>query len=245
MKRSNEIYATEKQRAYIQRLLNECFYKRIDTGYPIDMSRNILKSVASQEIERLLGLIEKDKTTKSSEITLKRETTLYSAYQGDGQEAQKLVLPAGAKVGYEVTETPTGSYHKVRTEKDGLTFESACIASSMHEVAKQLKVGDVIEVGNRTHHPNHRGARQAEAVIEIRSRRISNLETREDGTISITYVPCSLPNSEQCGFGCFHVQADSPKPYCAQWIAIIGHEEPRPRAIWNPRPGDTAYDLMC
>jgi hypothetical protein len=104
-----------------------------------------------------------------------------------------------------------------------------------------LKVNDVIRFRIVMRRP---------AIDEYRSARLSAVDfDPAKNSVNLTYVPCKLPDSVQCGFGCtFFTPQENPAHAVGKWgwqsIEVVGTEKPQPR--FDPpclfrNPG---YDLV-
>jgi hypothetical protein len=113
--------------------------------------------------------------------------------------------------------------------------------TEMYEVARTLKVNDVIE---------YRLIMRSPPIDEVRSARIAEITVRDDREqVDITYVSCSRPNTVQCGFGCTFIAPAPNSSHAAgkwgwQWIKKVGEEKSRttptpPNLYKNP-----GYDLV-
>jgi hypothetical protein len=103
-----------------------------------------------------------------------------------------------------------------------------------------LKSGDHIEI-TRT---DKRGAETFSAVVICSELRAAGSDREWGGTDSFQYfgyVP-DAPGSCQWGYGKLYA---TPKPFGIQSIRLLDKSPERAAARFQPRPGDTNYDLMC
>ena len=81
----------------------------------------------------------------------------------------------------------------------------------MFETAKTLEVGDIFEFTSKMKRPEN---------CEHASAKVTQIEVKEN-IVTLTYVPCDLPNSVQCGFGCHFIKPAFPEEWGWQTLKIL------------------------
>lgn len=113
---------------------------------------------------------------------------------------------------------------------------------SLFDTAKQLKVNDVILVRSKM--------KRGEEVFSCRVSYILEdvgLPTSIYPGIPIVrvgYVPCSRPDSRQCGFGSNSIPEDGAREWGWQTIEVVGSEGPRPTCALPSLYKNPGYDRV-